>query len=61
MRSYKFKFDSMFGMDCTQDDVFDSVARDAVDAALDGYNSTIFAYGQTGMYCACIHALGGAG
>lgn len=35
-------------MNCSQDEVFDSVARDAVDNALEGYNSTIFAYGQTG-------------
>jgi len=47
-RSYKFKFNGMFDMDATQDDVFDAVAREAVDSALDGFNSTIFAYGQTG-------------
>lgn len=48
MCSYKFKFDGMFDMTATQDGVFDTVAKDAVDSALDGFNATIFAYGQTG-------------
>jgi kinesin family protein 6/9 len=38
----------VLGAGCGQADVFDAVARDAVDAALDGYNATVFAYGQTG-------------
>jgi hypothetical protein len=35
-------------MTASQDDVFKRVGIDAVKNALDGYNSTIFAYGQTG-------------
>lgn len=35
-------------MDASQEDVFDAVAKEAVDSTLDGYNATIFAYGQTG-------------
>lgn len=46
--SQEFRFDGIYGEDATQEDVFDGVARDAVDAALAGFNSTVFAYGQTG-------------
>ena len=35
-------------MDTRQQKIFDKVAKDVVDAAVDGYNGTIFAYGQTG-------------
>ena len=35
-------------MDTRQEKMFDKVAKDIVDAAVDGYNGTIFAYGQTG-------------
>lgn len=44
----KFKFDQIFDMDTKQQKIFDKVAKDVVDAAVDGYNGTIFAYGQTG-------------
>lgn len=44
----KYRFDEVFDMGVEQDEVFSIVAREAVDSALDGYNSTIFAYGQTG-------------
>ena len=46
--AHRYAFDGHFDMDCSQDAVFDSVARDAVDAALGGFNATVFAYGQTG-------------
>ena len=42
-----FKFSQVFDMQATQDEVFDAVARQMIDAFLDGYNGTIFAYGQT--------------
>eukprot|EP01138_Halocafeteria_seosinensis_P000681 gb/GECG01000697.1/.p1 GENE.gb/GECG01000697.1/~~gb/GECG01000697.1/.p1 ORF type:complete len:767 (+),score=130.76 gb/GECG01000697.1/:1-2301(+) len=45
---YKFKFKNIFGMQAKQPEVFNEVAQEAVDSALDGFNSTIFAYGQTG-------------
>ena len=32
-------------METTQDEVFDKVAKDVVDSAIQGYNGTIFAYG----------------
>jgi kinesin family protein 6/9 len=46
--SHKFRFDGLFDVHAGQDEIFDGVARDAVDAALDGFNATVFAYGQTG-------------
>lgn len=45
-RSYFY--DNVFGMDSKQADVFNVVARPIVDFVLEGYNGTIFAYGQTG-------------
>ena len=35
-------------MECNQEAVFQKVGQEAVQNALDGFNSTIFAYGQTG-------------
>ena len=46
--SHAYKFAGILGAEATQEEVFDVVARDAVDAALAGFNSTVFAYGQTG-------------
>ncbi|BFZ24494.1 hypothetical protein BsWGS_27533 [Bradybaena similaris] len=43
-----FTFDIVFGPDCNQLDVYNKVARPVVDCVLEGYNGTIFAYGQTG-------------
>jgi kinesin family protein 3/17 len=31
--------------------VYETTARGVADSALEGYNATIFAYGQTGAYC----------
>lgn len=44
---HEFKFSSVFEEDATQGEVFETVARHMVDAFLEGYNGTIFAYGQT--------------
>ncbi|EEY62263.1 kinesin-like protein KIF6 [Phytophthora infestans T30-4] len=46
--SYKFRFDSVIGMEARQEEVFDRVGRPCVESALNGFNSTVFAYGQTG-------------
>mmetsp|Transcript_29599 Transcript_29599/g.38147 ORF Transcript_29599/g.38147 Transcript_29599/m.38147 type:complete len:740 (+) Transcript_29599:62-2281(+) len=45
---YNFQFNSIIPMEAKQDEVFDTVGRDAVQNVLEGVNSTIFAYGQTG-------------
>merc|ERR1719327_1860189 len=41
-----FSFDAVF-MPGSQDEIFDN-CRDLVQSAIDGYNVTMFAYGQTG-------------
>eukprot|EP01041_Mallomonas_annulata_P008479 gene8479-17475_t len=45
---HEFLFDGIFPMSALQDDVFDEVGTAAVQTFLDGKNSTIFAYGETG-------------
>jgi kinesin family protein 3/17 len=46
--SKSFTFDYVFGPNSKQVDIYNLVARPIVDAVLEGYNGTIFAYGQTG-------------
>ena len=54
-----FKFDRVFGQESTQEAVFDEV-KHFVQSALDGYNVSLLAYGQTGA--GKTHTmLGGAG
>lgn len=43
-----FTFDRVFGMDSRQHDIFDYSIKSTVDDIMDGYNGTVFAYGQTG-------------
>ncbi|PKS09057.1 hypothetical protein jhhlp_003670 [Lomentospora prolificans] len=43
-----FTFDRVFDMSCKQADIFDFSIRSTVDDILNGYNGTVFAYGQTG-------------
>ncbi|EKG15758.1 hypothetical protein MPH_07193 [Macrophomina phaseolina MS6] len=43
-----FTFDRVFGMDSKQHEIFDFSIRPTVDDILNGYNGTVFAYGQTG-------------
>ncbi|KAF2116415.1 P-loop containing nucleoside triphosphate hydrolase protein [Lophiotrema nucula] len=43
-----FTFDRVFDMACRQSDIFDYSIRSTVDDILNGYNGTVFAYGQTG-------------
>ncbi|XP_076678863.1 kinesin-like protein Klp61F [Andrena cerasifolii] len=46
--SKKFKFDSVFGPSSKQIDVYNAVVSPLLQQVLDGYNCTVFAYGQTG-------------
>ncbi|XP_060082119.1 kinesin heavy chain-like [Ylistrum balloti] len=46
--SHEFKFNYIFNNTATQDEVFDVAAKEIVEGFLNGYNGTIFAYGQTG-------------
>jgi hypothetical protein len=43
-----FTFDAVMPESITQKEVYDIAARPIVASALEGYNGTIFAYGQTG-------------
>ncbi|OOO08214.1 Kinesin, motor region domain protein [Aspergillus oryzae] len=43
-----FTFDRVFPMNSKQTDIFDFSIRPTVDDILNGYNGTVFAYGQTG-------------
>ncbi|XP_068181352.1 kinesin-like protein KIF3A [Antennarius striatus] len=43
-----FTFDTVFGPESSQLDVYNLTARPIIDSVLEGYNGTIFAYGQTG-------------
>lgn len=38
----------VFGPDTVQEDIFDTIAEPVIDSVLQGYNGTIFAYGQSG-------------
>lgn len=44
----QFTYDRVFGLDAKQVDVYNDAARPIVNCVLEGYNGTIFAYGQTG-------------
>lgn len=43
-----FTFDSVFGEEATQDEIYDELGSRIVDGCVDGYNGSILAYGQTG-------------
>jgi hypothetical protein len=43
-----FCFDGVYDEKSTQKEVYESVVRPVVDEVLQGYNCTVFAYGQTG-------------
>ncbi|GBG25162.1 Kinesin-like protein [Hondaea fermentalgiana] len=43
-----FTFDAVHGMGSSQREIYDRSARSLVASCLEGYNATIFAYGQTG-------------
>lgn len=45
---HSFNFNGILEMKASQEDVFKTVGVEAVQNALDGFNSTVFAYGQTG-------------
>lgn len=46
--THSFVFDYVYDQSCTQKKVYETTARTVVASALQGYNATIFAYGQTG-------------
>ena len=44
----EFYFDAVFNDSVTQKYIYDTCAASVVESVLNGYNGTIFAYGQTG-------------
>ena len=46
--SHEFVFDHVFGQGVSQEQVFNKCAVSICSDILEGYNGTIFAYGQTG-------------
>ena len=44
----EFIFDAVFDMNSKQESIYETIAFSLMENALDGYNGTIFAYGQTG-------------
>ena len=49
IRKHAFQFDKIFDSKINQEEIFNEVAKDVIDSTIDGYNGTIFAYGQTGF------------
>lgn len=47
LNTYRFSFDKIFGPKSNQQEVFEYSAKPIIDSVLNGYNGTIFAYGQT--------------
>jgi kinesin family protein 3/17 len=45
-----FFFDAVFDAKVTQKHIYDVCASSVVESVLNGYNGTIFAYGQTGFF-----------
>ncbi|KAJ3322108.1 Kinesin-like protein kif19 [Boothiomyces sp. JEL0866] len=43
-----YNFDHVFGDRDSQIDIFNSCVKDQIEAAMNGYNATVFAYGATG-------------
>lgn len=50
-----FAYDSVYGIDSIQQEVYDESAFPLVESVIKGYNGTIFAYGQTG--CGKTHTM----
>jgi kinesin family protein 3/17 len=46
--THVFTFDHVYDQNCDQAKVYATTAKSVVDSSLQGYNATIFAYGQTG-------------
>lgn len=53
----KFVFDKLFDQHSTQQQVYESTTSPLLDSVLDGFNSTVFAYGATG--CGKTHTVSG--
>jgi kinesin family protein 18/19 len=54
-KDIKFTFDKVFEENASQEEVYASTTRDLLNGILEGYNSTVFAYGATG--CGKTHTI----
>lgn len=52
-----YQFDAAFGPEASTESLYENVGSVIVEAVLDGYNGTVFAYGQTG--CGKSHTMRG--
>ena len=52
---YGFEFNGILDMLTRQETIFDKIGKDVIESCFDGYNGTIFAYGQTG--CGKTHTM----
>lgn len=50
-QTHMFTFDHVYDITCNQRKVYETTAKAVVDSSLQGYNATIFAYGQTVRAC----------
>lgn len=44
----EFIFDTVFGENAEQEDIYGTCVENLIDGCFSGYNATVFAYGQTG-------------
>ncbi|KAJ1927378.1 tubulin-dependent ATPase kip3 [Tieghemiomyces parasiticus] len=56
-KDVRFAFDRVFNDDATQQEVYLGTTQPLIDAVLNGFNSTVFAYGATG--CGKTHTISG--
>lgn len=47
-RNISFQYDRVYGPDATNKEIFEEMLKDLTDHLIEGYNSTVFAYGATG-------------
>ncbi len=57
IREHRFVFDKLFDEDVEQQEVYESTTKPLLDTVLEGFNSTVFAYGATG--CGKTHTISG--
>ena len=52
-----YPFDAVFGPEADQTTVYNDVVQPMLEEVLDGYNCTLFAYGQTGTGKTCVSCI----
>ncbi|CAH2353663.1 kinesin-like protein Kip3p [[Candida] railenensis] len=58
VREHRFVFDQLFDTETDQYHVYEKTTKPLLDSILEGYNSTVFAYGATG--CGKTHTIAGS-